>query len=337
MTKLDEAVVGIDVSKLKLDVALLVQGKVKNKVVPNAPAGYRQLGKWLEERGVRIAGLAVCMEATGPYSEPAALGLIDLGMQVSIVNPARVKGFAQSELVRNKNDQVDAALLARFGALMQPEPWIAPPLAYRQLRAKVDRLNALQDMQQQETNRLETYRLAKNEAMIESAERHVGWLEDEIKELQQSIKDHIDGHPALANDAELMKSIPGLGDTSVAKVLAYAGDVRRFESAKALASYAGLTPRQRQSGTSVKGRTMMSRTGHRELRTALYMPGLVAKRHNPTLQKFADKLRVGGLAKKAVMGAVMRKLVHLIYGVITSGKPFDPNWGRPRLDTQDGI
>jgi transposase len=337
MTKQDAAVVGIDVSKLKLDVALLVQGKVKNKVVPNTPAGYRLLGKWLEERGVAIAGLPVCMEATGPYSEPAALGLIDQGMRVSIVNPARVKGFAQSELVRNKNDRVDSALLARFGALMQPEPWSAPPLAYRQLRAKVDRLNALKDMQQQETNRLEAYRLADNVAMIESTERHIDWLEGEIKALEQDIKDHIDGHPELANDAQLMKSIPGLGDTSVAKVLAYAGDVRRFESAKALASYAGLTPRQRQSGTSVKGRTMMSRTGHRELRTALYMPGLVAKRYNPVLQEFAHRLRIAGLAPKAVVGAVMRKLVHLIYGVITSGKPFDPRWGRPRLDMQDGI
>jgi transposase len=337
MTKHTEAVVGIDVSKSKLDVALLVQGKVKNKVVTNAPQGYQLLRKWLEEREVVIAGLAVCMEATGPYSEPAALALIDMGMQVSIVNPARVKGFAQSELVRNKNDRVDAALLARFGAVMQPEPWIAPPLAYRQLRARVDRLDALKDMKQQESNRLETYRLTENAATVESAERHVDWLESEIKALAQSIKDHIDDDPGLANDAELMKSIPDLSDTSVAKVLAYAGDVRRFESAKALASFAGVTPRQRQSGTSVNGRTMMSRTGHRELRTALYMPGMVARHHNPTLKQFGDRLRSSGLTPKAVIGAVMRKLMHLVYGVITSGKPFDPHWGRASLDNQDGI
>jgi transposase len=96
-----------------------------------------------------------------------------MGMQVSIANPARVKGSDQSELVSNKNDRVDAVLLARFGAVMRPEPWIAPPLAYRQLRASVDRLDALKDMKQQESNWLETDRLTENAAAVDSAERHV--------------------------------------------------------------------------------------------------------------------------------------------------------------------
>ena len=123
----------------------------------------------------------------------------------------------------------------------------------------------------------------------------------------------------------------------MAKVLAYAGDVRRFAYAKALAAFIGVTPRQRVSGSSVKGRTMMSRTGHADLRRALYMPGLVARRHNPVLKVFGDRLRVTGLAPKAVVGAVMRKLAHLMYGVIKSGQPFDANFTRARLDFQDGI
>jgi transposase len=277
------------------------------------------------------------MESTGPYSEPAALALIDMGMVVSIVNPARVKGFAQSELVRNKNDKVDAALLARFGALMEPEPWTAPPRAYRELRAWVDRLQALKDIRQQESNRLEAHQAADQPALQTHVKEHIDWLDNQIKQLEKDIDQHIDGHPELAHDAELMNSIPGLGRTTIAKVLAYAGDVRRFKSAKALAAFAGLSPRQRQSGTSVRGRTVISRSGHKTLRTALYMPGLVARRHNPILSVFGARLESAGLAKKAVIGAVMRKLLHLIYGVITSGKQFDAHFAAPALDYQDGI
>ncbi len=129
----------------------------------------------------------------------------------------------------------------------------------------------------------------------------------------------------------------GIGTTTVAKVLAYAGDVRRFANAKALAAFIGVTPRQRLSGSSVKGRTMMSRTGHAQLRRALYMRGLVARRHNPVLKVFGDRLSAAGLAPKAVVGAVMRKLAQLIYGVIKPGRPFDINLAAPRLDLQDGI
>lgn len=337
MTNLERVVLGVDVSKLKLDVALLVQGKVKNKVVENRLAGYQALGQWLEKQGVALEGLVVCMESTGPYSEPAALALIDMGMTVSVVNPARVKGFAQSQLVRNKNDRVDAALLARFAALMQPEPWQAPPREYRELRAWVDRLASLKDIHQQERNRLEAHQLAKQSALIANVQTHLDWLQKQIEQLEKDIDDHIDHHPDLAKDTDLMSSIPGLGRVTAAKVLAYAGDIRRFNSAKALAAFAGLTPRQRQSGTSVAGRTVISRSGHKSLRTALYMPGLVARRHNQPLAEFGNRLANAGMAKKAVIGAVMRKLIHLIYGVITSGKPFDPTLARSRLDFQDGI
>jgi len=120
-------------------------------------------------------------------------------------------------------------------------------------------------------------------------------------------------------------------------VLAYAGNVRRSANAKTLAAFIGVTPRQRISGSSLKGRDMMSRSGHAQLRRALYMPGLVARRHNPVLKDFGNGLTETGLAPTAVVGALMRRLAHLIYGVINSGNPFDPNIATPRLDLQDGI
>jgi transposase len=330
-------VVGIDVAKRKLDVALLVNGKLKAKVVDNTPAGHALLQHWLIERGAQLIDTHICLEATGPYSETVATTLVEAGWPVSVVNPARIKGFAQGELARNKTDRADAALLARFCAAMHPSIWTPPPPAWRELRAWVDRLQALKDMHQQESNRREAHQAAGQAALVQAVQTHLDWLAQQIADLERTITDHIDRHPDLKGDAELLHSIPGLGKTTVAKVLAYAGDVRRFANAKALAAFIGVTPRQRVSGSSIKGRTMMSRTGHAALRRALYMPGLVARRHNPVLRVFGDRLRATGLAPKAVVGAVMRKLAHLIYGVIKSGQVFDARLATPHLDFQDGI
>lgn len=330
--------VGVDVSKRKLDVAVLDEhGKFKTHVFGNDAKAHAQLQHWLAEHGVQPAGTQVCLEATGPYSELLAIALADGGWALSVVNPARVKGFAQGELSRNKTDRADARLLARFCAAMRPALWEPPPPEYRQLRALVERLQALKEMHQQETNRLEAHRFSSQTSLIASVEAHLQWLQSNIDELQRQIDDHIDGHPRLSQDAELIGSIPGLGDITIAKFLAYIGDVRRFRNAKALAAFIGVSPKIRESGSSVKGRSMLSRTGHAALRHALYMPGLVALRHNPAIRQFGERLRSTGLAPKAVVGAAMRKLVHLIFGVIRSGKPFDPSLAMPRLDVQDGI
>lgn len=331
------AFVGIDVSKRKLDCAALVAGKIKSRVVSNDPRGFAQLDAWLRERGLASETTRLCLEATGPYSEQIALALVDSGWTISVVNPARIKGFAQGELARNKTDRADAALLARFCAAMRPTVWTPPGSAYRQLRALVERLQALKDMHQQEANRLEAHRACADDAVLPDIESHLVWLARQIAELQRRINDHIDGHPELKQDAELIASIPGVGEATVAQVLAYAGDVRRFANGKALAAFIGVTPRQRQSGSSVRGRTMLSRTGHAALRKALYMPGLVALRYNPVMQVFGARLKANGLAPKAVVGAAMRKLAHLIYGVVKSGRPFDANFSTNELAIQDGI
>jgi transposase len=329
--------VGIDVSKSKLDVAVLdVRGKVKQHVFSNNAAGHAALVGWLRERaGTALADLRVCMEATGPYSEAAASALADAAISVSVVNPARIKAFAQSELARNKTDRADAALLARFGQAMQPEVWVPPSPAVRELRALVDRLQALKDMQQQEANRLEA---AMNQAgMRASIESHLVWLRTSIAQLEGQIDDHIDQHPALREDVKLITSIPGVGNPTAAKVLAYLGDVRRFSNGKALAAFIGVTPRLKLSGSSVRGRSMISRSGHAGTRQCLYMPAMVALKHNPRVSAFGLRLREAGLAPKAVIAACMHKLVLLIYGILKSGRPFDPQFGAARLDLQDGI
>jgi transposase len=329
--------IGIDVAKRKLDIALLYKGKVKSKVVENSPAGYTVLLQLLAQHGASADKSHACMEATGPYSEAVALALTDAGWTLSVVNPARIKGFAQGELARNKTDRADAALLARFCLAMHPSVWIPPSQEWRQLRAWVNRLQALKDMRQQEVSRIEANQAAKQPEVVKAIQAHVDWLDQQIKQLESDIDDHINRHPQLKQDAQLLLSIPGIGATTVAKLLAYAGDIKRFTNAKALAAFIGVTPRHKLSGSSVKGRTMMSRTGHADLRKALYMPGMVRLRHNPVIREFGTRLRAKGMAPKAVVGAAMRKLAHVIYGVVSSGMPFDAKLAGMTVDFQDGI
>jgi len=331
------ATVGIDVSKKKLDIALLVNGKIKTKVLENSVSGHQALLEWLSKSKLALSALHVCLEATGVYSEPVALVLHQAGVLVSLVNPACIKGFGQSENIRNKNDVVDASLIARYCATMKPQLWTPPPLEQRQLRAWSQRIHTLKDIRQQEENRLEALTISRMDDVAEHVKQSIAWLSAEIKKLESDINDHIDGHPGLKHDAELLSSIPGVGMTTVAKILGQLGDIRRFASAKAFAAFVGVTPRQRSSGSSLRSRTVISRTGNTALRAALYMPSLVARQHNPILRQFAERLANNGMAKKAVVGAVMHKLVHLIYGVIHNDKPFDPNYQSKGLAIQDGI
>ncbi|MEO7576692.1 MAG: IS110 family transposase, partial [Massilia sp.] len=285
-----QPVVGIDVSKLKLDIALLCNGKVKSKVLDNSPAGHRDLLEWLAKSKADMATMHICMEATGVYYEALALALHEAGLKVSVVNPSCIKGFGRSENIRNKNDAIDAGLIARYCAAMRPELWTPPPLEQRQLRAWSTRVLALKDIRQQEENRMEAHMVSGMEDVAAHVTTHVKWLNDEIKKLEKEIDDHIDRHPGLKHDAQLIGSIPGIGATTVARILGQLGDIRRFKNAKALAAFLGVTPRHNTSGTSLKGRAVICRAGSTSLRAALFMPSMVARRHNPILNKFAERL-----------------------------------------------
>ncbi len=146
-------ILGVDISKNKFDVALILNDKIKTKQFSNNNKGFSNLIDWLKNKNVQC--LHVCMEATGNYGEALATYLFDLGYRVSIVNPAQIKGFGQSELSRNKSDRADAQLIARFCKAMTPKAWRPKPEHIRVLQSWVRRLEVLQDMQQQENNRLE--------------------------------------------------------------------------------------------------------------------------------------------------------------------------------------
>lgn len=322
MKEHDQVVVGIDVSKSKLDFALLRNNKFKHKVFKNNADGHQAVLKWLQTNQVREAH--ICLESTNIYGEAIATVLHDAGYVVSIVNPARIKGFSQSELSRTKTDKSDAGLIARFCIAMKPALWTPDPVEIRELKALVRRLEALMEMRHQEANRLDVA----PKIIVNDVEAHITYLDNEIKETKQRVQNHIDNHPGLKQKKVLLESIPGIGEVTIAIILSEFTDIDRFKNAKYLAAYIGVAPKERQSGSSVRGRTMMSKTGRSQLRKAFFMPALVALRYNPILVKMKQRLTDAGKPKMAIVGAAMRKLVHLIYGVLKSGVPFDAEFAK---------
>jgi transposase len=318
-----EPALGIDIAKLKFNVCLIQHSsKLKHKLFPNTASGFEQLREWLLRQGVER--VHACLEATGSYSEALSLFLHEAGHTVSLINPAAIKAFAASRLSRTKTDRVDAELIARFCQLQVPSAWTPLPPEVRELQALVRRLESLIEMRVMEENRLSSGITV--DSVRQSVEEHLSFLNQEIKRTEELILTHLNSHPTLKQQSQLLDSIPGIAETTAALLLAEITQIKQYRSARQVAAYAGLVPRERQSGTSVRGRTRLSKIGNARLRRALYFPAITALRCSPFFQEWAEGLRLRGKSKMSVICAVMRKLIHLAYGVLKTGKPFDPEW-----------
>jgi transposase len=203
---MSQATLGIDVAKLKLDVALLTTNKTYVKQFDNSPAGFQALQAWLVS--CSLASVHACLEATGTYGEAIALFLHEQGHVVSIVNPLRIKGYAASKLQRNKTDKADARLIAEFCATQNPARWTPPAPEIRHLQALTRRIETLTEMVQMEKNRRE----AAPPETHDSLDRIITALTEEIAKLQQEIKQHLDRHPPLKAQHNLLLTIPGIGE-----------------------------------------------------------------------------------------------------------------------------
>jgi transposase len=312
---------GLDIAKKTLQAALLLGDKLRHKQCANNEAGFAALSAWLTKQGVAHAH--ACLEATGSYSDAVARYLHAQGHTVSLLNPARVKAYAQSRLARTKNDKVDAGLIARFCAEARPAAWTPPPSELSELQALVRHLDALNETRQQLRNRLtDGPQVA---SVLSSLRTLLTQLEAEMAAVEENIKDHLAAHPQLQAQADLLDSIPGIGPLTAAKLLGELTHLRHYQRAAQVVAYAGLNPKERQSGTSIKGAARLSKTGNAQVRKMLYFPAISALRHNPLIKALGARLRQQGLCEMAIIGAAMRKLLHLVFGVIKTGKPFDEN------------
>jgi transposase len=314
-------IIGIDIAKRKFDLAWFASatGKKRSKVFENTEAGFEDLLGWLSKQGIVAQQCHIAMEATSRYYEALALALFEAGYTVSVINPLQVKRFGESQLLRQKTDRADAELIAQFCQQCKPRVWQPPPPQVRELQRLIARLEAVQDMHVQEQNR----RYESHGVTLESVERILGSLKDEEIHLRKLIQDHIDRHPDLREKQELLRSIPGIGATVSSYVMAWL-DADRFDDVRQAVAFVGLSPRHRESGDSLRGKSRVCKVGHGRLRKILYLPAMAAVRYNPAATALSERLKEAGKKGKVVIVAVMRKLVHWMVAVLKTGTKFNP-------------
>ena len=322
-------IIGIDVSKEKLDCAWpREEGKLKTKVFSNAIAGWQELIEWsLKNTGLEIEQLHFVMEATGIYHEQLATSLYDAGAKVSVVNPAQVKLYAQGLGVRTKNDKKDSVVLARYGLKETPKLWQPEPLEIHTLKALIARLDGIEKDLQREKNRQEKALISKApEEVINSLSQMIELLETEQQRLDGLIDEHINKYEKLKENKALLESIPGVGKVIATRMLMIIGS-RQFESASQCSAYLGLVPVQHESGSSIRGRSRLSKAGNPVIRAKLYMATVVATRYNPDIKAQYERLTSKGKSKMSALGAAMRKLVQICFGVLKHQQPYQPQVG----------
>ncbi len=321
--------IGIDVSKAKLDCAWLKKDdKLKTKIITNTLDGWKELVEWsLKNTSLPIEQLHFVMEATGIYHQRLATYLFDAGAKVSVVNPAQVKFYGQSLGVRTKNDKKDSVVLARYGLKENPKLWQPEAIEVRELKALVNRLEGIEKDLQREKNRQEKALCGQtSQAVLNSISNMIELLETEQHSLEKLIKEHIDKHKKLKEDKALLESIPGIGDVISTRMLMVMSS-RQFAKASQCAAYLGLVPVQHESGSSVKGRCHLSKAGNPAIRAKLYLGAVTAKTYNPDVKALYERLLSRGKSKMSALGASMRKLVQICFGVLKHQETYQPQTG----------
>lgn len=311
---------GIDISKRKFDVALLLGDRVRQAIFPNTEVGYNDLLVWLaKHRPIPDAPLHACMEATGNWGLDLAELLHGTRMRVSIVNPMRIKAYGQSELARNKTDKLDAALIARFSRAHAPIAWTPPASHLRELRELMRRADSLKVARVQEMNRQKSGMASS--AVAASVAAHLNWLDQQIDAIMDAVQAVVAADPVLSRNHALLLSIPGIGPVTAPTLLAEVPNIGEF-SPKGIAAFAGLSPQEHSSGSSVRRSGRISRMGSERLRRTLYMCALSSKRRNPALAAFVERMTVAGKAPKVILLAIARKLLVFAHAIIRAQKPF---------------
>jgi transposase len=313
-----DAFIGIDVAKNKFDVCLIKENKSLQKIFNNNLSGFKEFLAWSKKHSNNPW---VCMEATGHYSEILADFLVSKTIKVSVVNPVQIKYFAKVKLSRNKNDKVDSKIIAEYCRLMNPRPFSSRSAQQKYIRELVQLEDTLRSQRIQLKLQLGC---AQSAEIKKEFEKTIKMLDKRLKSLGGSIKSTIEANNEWKSLVNLITGIKGFGELSAYRLLAYLPDIKLFRNAKQLAAFIGVSPKQKESG-KYTGQTKLSKLGNSRLRNILFMPALNAKRFNEALQPFVKRLQNNGLTPKAIVGAVMRKLVHIIFGMLKNNSPFNPD------------
>lgn len=315
-------IVGVDVAKDKIDVRLVLPAKSLYGTFANTHSGLARLVAWLAKSGVTPAGTRVCMEATGVYSRlPCAL-LHEKGFTVHLENPARIAAHSKALGKRSKTDAEDAFVIADYcrANLGKLRAWEPPPAKLAHLREHLRHREQLADMLSAQRNMREA---CADPGNIASCKRIESTLRAELKVTLKRVADLLADDETLAAHRDHLTAMKGVGVVTAAELICHVL-THPYESARACSVHTGLTPAHRESGKSVHGAPRISRRGDSHIRHALYMPAVSMARYGGHAKAWYAALVLRGKAKKAALCALMRKLVQVAYGVITTNTAYDP-------------
>uniref|UniRef100_A0A832H5R2 IS110 family transposase n=1 Tax=Oscillatoriales cyanobacterium SpSt-402 TaxID=2282168 RepID=A0A832H5R2_9CYAN len=301
--------VGIDVSKARLDVAVL--GAKQAWQVENSCKGIDELVRWMQALQPEL----IVVEATGGYQRNVVDGLFRSGLAVAVVNPARVRQFARACGMLAKTDKLDAELLAVFGARVQPKRYEGKSEAEKQLSALLVRRKQLEEMLKAEQNRLRTIA----PSLRGSVERIISILKEEKKRLEEQIEQYLNEQKGWQEQREILSSAPGVGKVTTATLLADLPELGKMDRKK-IAALVGVAPMNHDSGKRRGYRK--TKGGRTDVRSVLYMSTLVATRYNPVIQAQYQQLLKRGKVKKVALTACMRKFLTILNAMVRDQQPF---------------
>lgn len=325
-------VAGLDVSAQELVVMVRRDGRTEaSRSFPNTAQGHQDLRRYLTQARERVR---VCMESTGMYGLDAALALqADSRIEIMVANPRAVKDFARALMQRSKTDPLDAWVLLEYAARMPFQPWTPPPAEALQITALARRIHALTQEMTMEKNRLHAVAASATtlRVIVQDLRRSIASLEAAIAKLSRAAHKILAASPALERRFRWLQSTPGIGEVSALQLLGELVLIPAHCDVRQWVAYAGLDPRHHESGTSVHQKAHISKVGNRHIRRALYMPALTAVRFAPSLRAFYLHLQARGKCKMVALVAVMRKLLHAIFGMFKHDAPFDDSKVCPAL------
>lgn len=306
--------IGIDVAKATLDLHLLPTGQTHN--LPNTKAGHEQLRKLLPDP----AACLIVLEATGGYEREVVADLTEAGYRVAVINPKRARDFAKALGLVAKTDRIDARVLALFAEKVQPTPVEKTPEKQAEIQQLVARRRQLIDLRTQESNR---WQLTHAKAARKSIQTMLNTLEAQVRDIEKAIEALVEADDDWRNKTLLVESVPGLGGVTATTVVADVPELGKLNRQQ-ISALVGLAPFNRDSG-ALQGKRSIS-GGRKSVRCVLYMAALAAKRCNPVIKAFAQRLAQHGKPHKVVITACMRKLLVILNSIIKSGRPWNPQF-----------
>ena len=310
--------IGLDISKKFIDVCIKYNDVYTYKKIDNEIKSIKSFIKHLLS-DYQKEDLFACCEYTNIYYLDIANELYKSGIKISVENAVSINYFARAQLSRIKTDKSDSKLIADYCSIKKPRLWQPVNQDIRVVRNITKRIEQMQKMQTVAKNQHKTA----SAEVINSCNETVNFFKNHIAELEKQLEEFISSRPQLLDKRQLLLTIPSIGKKTANILLVVFAQIERFQNSKKLVSYLGLSPMIRQSGSSVRGKTRISKMGDSFLRKTLYMPALVACNSCRDLKGFKQRFLDRGKSKKQAIVVMMRKIVVWAYSVISSGKPFD--------------